>query len=101
MAQSVLDILRKNDKLKDVPIVFALYQQEAKSSLVPGNFLTYVKVDKGETKIDGWDNLDEQYCLFPSTKASENYREDATKVSNFRADISKYFQNDFTAVVGK
>jgi protein involved in sex pheromone biosynthesis len=101
MAQAILDILATKDELKDVPIIFAIYRQQAKSSLVPGNFVAYTKVDKGDTKIGSWKDLDEQYYLFPSAKASEDYREDATKILNFRSDIAEYFQNNFTAVVGK
>ncbi|MFX3625096.1 MAG: CamS family sex pheromone protein [Ectobacillus sp.] len=101
MAQAILDILSKKEDLKNVPITFAIYRQQAKSSLVPGTFLTYAQVGKGDTKVEGWKELDEQYYLFPSAKALEDYREDATKVLNFRSDISEYFKNDFTAVVGR
>lgn len=101
MAQTVLELLRKKDELKNVPIIIAIYRQEAKSSLVPGNLLAYTKVDKGDETADDWESVDEKYYLFPSDEASKNYREDAMKVSNFRSDLSEYFPDDFTAVVGR
>lgn len=101
MAQTVLELLHKKDDLKNVPIIIAIYRQEAKSSLVPGNLLAYTTVDKGDETADDWETVDEKYYLFPSEEASKNYREDAMKVSNFRSDLSEYFPNDFTAVVGR
>jgi protein involved in sex pheromone biosynthesis len=101
MAQTILERLRKEKDLKDVPIIFAIYRQAAKSSLVPGNFLTYAKAGSGSTSLGDWTALDEEYYLFPSKKATENYREDATKVLNFKSDISEYFENDYVGVVGR
>ncbi|MBO9131261.1 CamS family sex pheromone protein [Bacillus sp. 165] len=101
MAQKILAELRKQKDLKNVPIIFAIYRQEAKSSLVPGHFLTYATSDKGSTSIGDWHSVDEEYYLFPSKKVTENYREDATKVLNFKSDISEYFENDYVGVIGR
>ncbi|WP_020062901.1 CamS family sex pheromone protein [Bacillus sp. 123MFChir2] len=101
MAQEILPILRNKDELKNVPITFAIYRQEAKSSLVPGSFLSYTAVDKGSDKVDDWKALDEKYYLFPSNEAEKDYRDDATNVKNFNARIAKYFTGDYTAVVGR
>ncbi|WP_242223911.1 CamS family sex pheromone protein [Bacillus cereus group sp. BfR-BA-01380] len=101
MAQEILPLLRKKDELKNIPITFAIYRQEAKSSLVPGSFLSYSIVDKGSDKVDDWKALDEKYYLFPSNEAEKDYRDDATNVKNFNAKIAQYFTGDYTAVVGR
>ncbi|WP_028401205.1 CamS family sex pheromone protein [Ectobacillus panaciterrae] len=101
MAQAILDVLVKQKDWKNVPVVFAIYRQQAKSSLVPGNFVTYTKLSSGDTKVSSWKDLDEKYYLFPSAAAKSDYREDSTKIDNFKSDISQYFQNNFTAVIGR
>ncbi|MCP8969843.1 CamS family sex pheromone protein [Ectobacillus ponti] len=100
MAQEVVNTIRKKDGAKNVPIIVAIYRQQPMSKLVPGNFLTYAQVDKGESQIGDWKKLDEKYYLFPSEEAKD-YREDAQRVTNFRTALAKYFENDFTAVVGQ
>lgn len=102
MAQKILPILQSQDEqLKDVPIVFAIYRQGEKSSLVPGSFLAYTTVDKGDDQVEDWKSIDEEYYLFPSAEADEAYREDATIVKNFDAKLADYFKDDYTAVIGK
>ncbi|MGM9986237.1 MAG: CamS family sex pheromone protein [Bacillaceae bacterium] len=101
MAQKILTYIRKEyPKLNKVPIVFTVYKQAPKGSLVPGVFIEKTKVDKGENTIGKWDKIDESYYVFPSDEATKNYRDDATKVSNFKADIVEYFPN-YTGVIGK
>ncbi|MEI4831837.1 CamS family sex pheromone protein [Bacillus sp. FJAT-53711] len=101
MAQEILPILQQKDELKNVPITFAIYRQEAKSSLVPGSYLSYATVDKGSNKVDNWKAIDEKYYLFPSNAADSDYRQDATNVKNFNTHIADYFKDDYTAVVGR
>ncbi|PGZ97236.1 hypothetical protein COE51_14935 [Bacillus pseudomycoides] len=101
MAQEILPILRQKDELKNVPITFAIYRQESKSSLVPGSYLSYTTVDKGDDKVGDWKAIDEKYYLFPSGEADTDYRDDATIVKNFEKRLSDYFKGDYTAVVGR
>ena len=101
MAQDILPILQQKDELKNVPITFAIYRQEAKSSLVPGSYLSYATVDKGSNKVDNWKAIDEKYYLFPSNAADTDYRDDATIVKNFNKKLSDHFQGEYTAVVGR
>ncbi|MDM5186806.1 CamS family sex pheromone protein [Bacillus sp. DX4.1] len=102
MAKEILPILQQKDaRLKNVPITFAIYSQEGKSSLVPGSFVSYAQVDKGSDKIGSWKAIDEKYYLFPSQAGLENQREDYTTIQNFTAKLSEYFKGDYTAVVGR
>jgi len=102
MAQEILKFMHQKDAAtKNVPITFAIYRQSPKSSLVPGNFVSYAKVEKGSETVEDWKPINEKYYLFPSEQAkSDNKREDLARVSNFKAKLSEYFQGDYTAVIG-
>ncbi|MGG5796121.1 CamS family sex pheromone protein [Bacillus nitratireducens] len=102
MAQEILKVMQqKRPGIKDVPVTFAIYRQGPKSSLVPGNFVSYAKVEKGSETVEDWKPINEKYYLFPSEQAkSDNKREDLARVSNFKAKLSEYFQGDYTAVIG-
>ena len=88
------------DQLKDVPITIALFEQQSKTSVVPGNFFTYANAPKGSTNLGGWEKIDEKYVQFPSQAATENHRDDLTSFLNFKQDVEAYFPN-FNGVIGK
>lgn len=100
MANDILKIIHQKGETKDVPIIFAIYQQGAQSALIPGSILMYGKVDKGEEEITDWENTNEEYSLFPSEDALSNHRDDAMLISNFTEKIHTYFPEGIT-VVGK
>jgi protein involved in sex pheromone biosynthesis len=100
IAQEVLKRLRATKGLKDVPITIALFKQQSKSSVVPGNFFAYTTASKGNSAIDKWESVDERYFLFPSTDAEKLHREDVTAFLNFKQDVEKYFPN-FNGVIGR
>lgn len=100
IAAEVLKRLRKMDKLKNVPITIALFEQNEKSSVVPGNFISYTNIDKNSNNIGKWTNLDEEYFLFPSSAAEKKYRDDVNTFTNFKEDVEEYFPN-FNGVIGR
>jgi protein involved in sex pheromone biosynthesis len=100
IADEVLKRLRAMKNLKDVPITIALFNQQSKSSVVPGTFFTYAKVDKGSSTINAWEPVAEKYFLFPSTEAQEAHRDDVTAFLNFKQDVEAYFPN-FNGVIGR
>ncbi|MDV7766057.1 CamS family sex pheromone protein [Peribacillus sp. CSMR9] len=100
IAAEVLKRLRKMDKLKNVPITIALFEQNEKSSVVPGNFIAYTNIDKNSDNIGKWTNLDEKYFLFPSASAEKKYRDDVKTFTNFKEDVEEYFPN-FNGVIGR
>jgi protein involved in sex pheromone biosynthesis len=100
IAQEIVNRLRKMDELKDVPITIALFEQKSRSSVVPGNFFTYTEVSKGSSKIGGWQDVKEEYVLFPSSEAETAHRDDMTWFQNFKQDVEEYFPN-YNGVVGK
>jgi protein involved in sex pheromone biosynthesis len=88
------------DGMKDIPITIALFKQKEKSSVVPGNFISYTNVGKNATGIDKWVEMNEEYYLFPSTAAEQKYRDDVNTFTNFKEDVEQYFPN-FNGVIGR
>lgn len=100
MAQKVLERIRKIDSLESVPVMIALYQEEEQSSPVPGNFIAKTSVPESDMEIGEWENIDEEYVLFPSSRAKEKYFEEYELVNSFGNDIAQYFPN-YVGVVGE
>lgn len=100
IAQEVINRIRGIDELKDVPITIGLFEQESRSSVVPGNFFTYAEVSQGSNNIGSWKDVKEEYILFPSDKAEKDHRDDLTFFQNFKQDVEEYFPN-FNGVIGK
>lgn len=100
IAQEVVSRLRGIKELKDVPITISLFEQESRSSVVPGNFFAYAEVSQGSSNIGSWEDVKEKYVLFPSEGAQKDHRDDLTFFQNFKQDVEEYFPN-FNGVVGK
>ena len=100
IAQEVLNRLRQKNKMKDIPITIALFEQKEKSSVVPGNFISFANIGNGTSEINKWEDLNEEYYLFPSTAAEEKYRDDVSNFNNFKDDVEQYFPN-FNGVIGR
>lgn len=100
IAGQVASRLRTDPKLKDVPIVFALYQEEERDSVTPGNFFASGVVKKGSNSISSWEDVNEDYVLFPSDTASKKKRNDYEKFTTFKSKVQEYFPN-FIGVIGK
>ncbi|MFS8630400.1 MAG: CamS family sex pheromone protein [Bacillales bacterium] len=99
IANVVVGRLRQIEGLEEVPIVIALFKQQSRTSIIPGNFFAYATVGKGSSKLRDWNELKEKYVLFPSDEAKDNHRDDLTSFQNFKDDVEKYFPN-FNGVVG-
>lgn len=100
MGQQVLQRLREDKGLKNVPITIALYQEAEKESVTPGHFFASATADSGSSQLGSWDKVDEKYYLFPSKEATKEKRDDAEKFNSFKAKIQDYFPN-YVGVIGK
>ncbi|MFJ7748219.1 CamS family sex pheromone protein [Peribacillus sp. NPDC097295] len=100
IAEEVLKRLRKTEKLKNVPITIALFEQNEKSSVVPGNFISYTDIEKNSNDIGKWNDVDEKYYLFPSSAAEKKDRDSVNTFTNFKEDVEEYFPN-FNGVIGR
>ncbi|WP_246942898.1 CamS family sex pheromone protein [Bacillus pinisoli] len=100
MADIIINRIRSVEGLEDIPVVVALFKQEAKNSVVPGSFFALAEVSGKSNKVDKWSVVREDYYLLPSTDAQKDYRDDNTRMLNFKADIDEYFPN-YTGVIGR
>ncbi|MBU7594679.1 CamS family sex pheromone protein [Metabacillus halosaccharovorans] len=100
IAQEVINRVRNTSGLENVPIVIALYEQEKKSSIVPGNFIAKTTVKQGTNNLGKWEDINEDYYFFPSNAATKDYRDDAQMFNRFKQDIEEFFPN-YTGVIGK
>ncbi|SET39276.1 Protein involved in sex pheromone biosynthesis [Oceanobacillus limi] len=100
IAQTILERAREIEGLEEVPIMIALYREEAQGSTIPGNFVTKTLVPKGENTIKEWNDINEEYILFPSNEAEKKYYDDAQIVKSFGNDIAKFFPN-YVGVIGE
>ncbi|QAV25307.1 hypothetical protein BTDUT50_00305 [Neobacillus thermocopriae] len=99
-AAEIVSRLRQIDGLKEVPIVVGLFEQQPKSSIVPGHFFAVGYVDKGGNDIQDWEKINEEYYVFPSDEAEKNHRDDLVKFLNLKSDIEEFFPN-YTGVIGR
>lgn len=88
MGEEILKRLRAMEGVGDVPITIALFEQQAKNAVIPGNFFAYAHSSKGNSLGD-WKSIDEKYYLFPSSKAKQDHREDEAKFLRFKDDIDR------------
>ncbi|ASN06995.1 CamS family sex pheromone protein [Virgibacillus necropolis] len=100
MAQTILERIRKMEGLENIPIMFALYREEAQGSSVPGNFVAKTGVEGSDASIGEWDAVKEDYILFPSDEAKEKYYDDTQIVSNFTNEVAQFFPN-YVGVIGE
>lgn len=100
IAQIVVERMRSMEGLADIPIMVALYQEEEESSPIPGNYVAKTYVEGGETEIDSWESIDEEYILFPSEEGEEKYVDDHETVMSFGNEVAKYFPN-YVGIVGR
>ncbi|AZB44726.1 CamS family sex pheromone protein [Bacillus sp. FJAT-42376] len=100
IAAEIVKQTRQNKELNDVPITIALYQQEPKSSIVPGRFIAQSQARPGSSNLDGWKDINESYQFFPSPESKEQKPEDADTFERLKEDIGDYFPN-YTGVIGK
>ncbi|MEC5424343.1 CamS family sex pheromone protein [Virgibacillus sp. C22-A2] len=99
IAQEVVERIREMDGLQNIPIMIALYREQESGSPVPGNFVAKTNVAGGSASIGGWDEIDEENILFPSSEGREKYFDDHETVTNFGNEVAQYFPN-YVGVIG-
>jgi protein involved in sex pheromone biosynthesis len=100
IADEIVKRIRAIEGLENVPVVIGLFKQQPKQSVVPGNFFAYAQVNGKANSIDKWNEVKEEYFLLPSKDAQNVYRDDHTRMLNFKADIDEYFPN-YTGIIGR
>jgi len=93
-ANTVLQRLRKQSGLKNVPIVIAVYRQASNDSLVGGSFLSYSENKAGSTSVSSWKALDEKNYVFPIESGSSSPNSnDESSFTNFKNEVENFFPN--------
>lgn len=100
VTEHIVKSLREMEGLGDVPILVALYREEAQSSPVPGNYVAKTVVQGGSTAIGKWEDINEEYVLFPSKEANEKYVDDAEVFNSFGNQIAEFFPN-YVGTIGE
>lgn len=98
IAQNVLNRAREHYQA-DIPIVIALFQEERRQSIVPGNFISFTTVEPGKS-IEKWERINERNYFFPSSEVMTDHREDAINFANFKDGIDGFFDN-YVGIVGR
>lgn len=91
IAQQVLERLRNMGGLEEVPITFALYQEEVRGSVAPGSFISIAEVKNGQTEIQGWKAVNEKTIIFPSQDARDSQPGLSSNFAQFRIEIEEFF----------
>ncbi|WP_101845833.1 CamS family sex pheromone protein [Halobacillus sp. Marseille-P3879] len=92
-ANTILERLREREDLQNVPVAFAIYEEEEDNAESPGNFLSKGYAGGSDNSVGNWEDIDEEYVLFPSDEAEEDHFDDAEIFSDFRTEVSDYFPN--------
>ncbi|GAF65542.1 hypothetical protein BTS2_2440 [Bacillus sp. TS-2] len=102
-AELIVSRLRDSSKeegaFNDIPIIVALFQEEARSSAIPGSFVAHAVAEPNEG-LSRWQDINEQYYLFPSSAANSDVRNDADQFNSFKEEIQNFFEN-FVGVHGR
>lgn len=91
--------LRIRNQGIDVPIIIALYYTQPAQSFLPGNFVAVGKVKAKEEKISEWEDLGEEYLIFPSGELATKY-EDLQDQFNTISDNAQDFFPNYVSLVG-
>ncbi|MFC2949510.1 CamS family sex pheromone protein [Virgibacillus sediminis] len=100
IAQDVLERIRQIEGLENVPVMFAIYREAEQNSPVPGSFVATTNVSGDSSSIGSWQDLNEEYILFPSSEGREKYYEDQELVTSFGNEIAEFFPN-YVGIVGE
>lgn len=97
--EAIKPILKKIREEHDVPVMFTLFIEEPRQSVVPGNFVASTFVEEGKKSAGSWKDLNEEYVAFPSDEADNEFPADAEKFADFTREIQDFFPN-FVGVIG-
>ncbi|KGA96252.1 hypothetical protein AJ85_09635 [Alkalihalobacillus alcalophilus ATCC 27647 = CGMCC 1.3604] len=103
IAEEVVNRIRSNNReegaFQNIPIVVALFQEQPRQAAVPGNYIARSVAEPNEG-LSRWQDINEQYYLFPSTEANRDVRGDADQFNLFKDDIQGFFET-YVGVVGR
>ena len=99
-AEEIVSRLRAKDGLQEIPIMIAIYREAPRDGLVPGNFVVKTTIKGGSQTVGNWEEIDEEYVLFPSTAGRDIDPNLSSIIDEFKSDLADYFPN-FVGVIGE
>jgi protein involved in sex pheromone biosynthesis len=99
MAGEILERIRANEQYKDLTIEFGIFIQSSDTSITPGHFVSYSVAEGGVNELSSFNDVNEEYVLFPSTEGEELNEETNNDYELFNRELSSYFDS-FTTSVG-
>ncbi|WP_017729182.1 CamS family sex pheromone protein [Halalkalibacterium ligniniphilum] len=103
IAQEIVTRLRADTNeeggIGNVPVVVALFREQPRESMIPGNFFAKAIAESG-IELSRWERVNERYYLFPSNEANQDVRNDAEKFLRLKEEIQGFF-NTYVGVVGR
>lgn len=99
MANEILERLRANERYSDQTITFAIFIQSGDTAITPGNFVSYAVAEGGEDTLSSFNEINEDYVLFPSSEGAEFNEQINSDYEVFNRNLSAYFDN-FTTSIG-
>ncbi|MGG2129905.1 CamS family sex pheromone protein, partial [Bacillus sp. S2(2024)] len=83
----LLKELYKSDVTQTVPITFAIFKQESKTSLKAGTIISSSIVAKGDQKVGEWSTVNEQSFVYPSEELTKMHDKDVELLDEFSKQI--------------
>lgn len=94
MANEIIQRLRQQNNLTQVPITIGLYKQNVSDSLVGGSYFAYGVAKAGQKTITDWSTIHQQNQVLPVVGNEDPINTtDADNFSNFKNTIQNYFPN--------
>lgn len=94
IAEKVVARLRSENReegaLQNVPIVVAIFKEQPRESAIPGNFIAKA-VAEPEKELERFQDINEQYYLFPSKDATKDVASDAEQFQRFKEEVQSFF----------
>ncbi|MGG2129893.1 CamS family sex pheromone protein [Bacillus sp. S2(2024)] len=87
IANELLKELYKSDVTQTVPITFAIFKQESKTSLKAGTIISSSIVAKGDQKVGEWSTVNEQSFVYPSEELTKMHDKDVELLDEFSKQI--------------
>lgn len=90
-AGEMLQRMREQPELEDVPITFAIFREEPRGSVVPGTFRRMTEVGAGDMNIQGWESVSESGLVFPSSQARDNEPALSESFTQFKDEVDEFY----------
>jgi len=101
IAEVIVNQLRNNATIPNVPIYLTLYQESNKNDIIPGVFLAETYIEEGKVRIDKWIDIDKKDYTFPSDALYSLDQDTYGKLLTFKEDIQKNFNHLNPKMLGK